>query len=215
MPKPMIASLLEQSIDPLDRALEDKLIVLAQRGDSAAREYVLRSNLRYLVKYVVEHERFWYSIGRDEAISAALGAMDKAIDTYDRDKCKTKFCGWAGRQMGWAMLRVSKHIGGPVRGSKTKKACIPEAAPLEDTLAVCSYQPEEVSGDYIGFMRTVLTAWQYTVICHKFGLDGHEQLLPHEIADRYDVGVNGVHDAYARAKHKLQQHREEFGYAKF
>ena len=196
---------------PLSAQEEAEAFAALRAGDPAAREKLIRHNLR-LVAHIVKK---YYALpgDQDDLISIGTIGLIKAISTFD--PCRTsKLSTYAARCIDnelLMMLRARKKrsrevslyepIGTDREGNEISLLDIIESPPV-DVVEDC-FQKDSIS-HLLSHIPQILTQKEYEVICCRYGLNGQDPLTQREIARNLSISRSYVSRIEKNALRKLR-----------
>ena len=187
---------------PLSASEEKRCVELVKEGDLAAREKLIRHNLR-LVAHVVKKyhsasiglikgiETFEYGKGSQLATYCAK-CIDNEILMYIRANKKHK-----------AAVSLSESVGTDKDGNEIT---LMDILPCSGETVTQKVESEVLYGQIIALMDKTLTRREKTIICYRYGI-GVDRLTQSEIAEKLKISRSYVSRIEKRALSKL---RKEF-----
>ena len=173
---------------PLPPAEEAECLRLAQEGDRAAKDKLVRHNMR-LVAHIVK--KYNGAAETDDLISVGSIGLIKAIDTY-RPGRGTQLATYTARCIENEILML-------IRSNKKRRGDVYLSDPVgvdkegnELTLMDLLFEKEEgvfnavesrmVREKFLRVLEEVLTEREYTVLCLRYGLKGGAPMPQREVA---------------------------------
>ena len=203
---------------PLSAREETEAFSALRAGDPAAREKLIRHNLR-LVAHIVKK---YYALpgDQDDLISIGTIGLIKAVNTFRPDK-KIRLATYASRCIENEILmhfRAQRKLQGEVSLSEaieTDKAG--NALYLQDVVGADDTMQEDLEGreDQRLIRRLVgecLTPREADVIRRRYGLDGHPPQTQRQVAAAYGISRSYVSRIEKRALEKLETALREHCY---
>ncbi len=195
---------------PLPKEEEERCIDLMEKGDSEARERLIKHNMR-LVAHVVK--KYTGSAETDDLISVGSIGLIKAINTYRKDK---------GTQLATYTARcIENEILMMLRSNKKHKNDIYLSDPVgsdnegnELTLMDLLYEKDDAVFQEVDrgiervrlleFLRKTLSEREYTVICLRYGLKGERNYAQREVASFLKISRSYISRIEKKAIEKLK-----------
>ena len=196
---------------PLSLEDEKKYFILFQSGDNAAKEILIKHNLR-LVAHICK--KFTTANAEsDDLISVGTIGLIKAINTYSLEKGNS-FATFAARCIEneiLMLLRCTKKHRGTISLSEAV-GCDKEGNEL--ILMDLLYAPEEgvfkqvenniLKEKLMILLKKTLTQREFTIICHRYGLNNKQPLPQREIAKALKISRSYISRIEKKALEKIR-----------
>ncbi len=203
---------------PLSKEEEERCLALARSGDRAARDKLVRHNMR-LVAHVVK--KYTGAAETDDMISVGSIGLIKAIDTYEPAR-GTRLATYTARCIENEVLMY-------IRAGKKHKSNVSLSDPVgtdkdgnELTLMDLLFEKEDkvfgsveqslMQEKFLAAVRRLLDERETTVICLRYALAGGVPMPQREVARRLKISRSYVSRIEKRALEKLRDglNREDF-----
>ena len=207
---------LESSSFPRPLAPKEERACLEQvkNGDSAARDRLIRHNLR-LVAHIVK-KYYPGTADTDDLISIGTIGLIKAVSSFDFEK-KARFSTYAARC-------IEKEILTYFRADRKNKGTIYINEPLEsdgegeltlnDVLADNflvdeDYEQKAEAADLRGLVDALLDGRERQIIRLRYGFDGNDPLSQQQVADILSISRSYVSRLEKKAVERLREKMQE------
>ncbi len=203
---------------PLSKEEEEHCLTLARSGDRAARDKLVRHNMR-LVAHVVK--KYTGAAETDDMISVGSIGLIKAIDTYEPAR-GTRLATYTARCIENEVLMY-------IRAGKKHKSNVSLSDPVgtdkdgnELTLMDLLFEKEDkvfgsveqslMQEKFLAAVRRLLDERETKVICLRYALAGGVPMPQREVARRLKISRSYVSRIEKRALEKLRDglNREDF-----
>lgn len=203
---------------PLAREEEERCLMLARSGDLAARDKLVRHNMR-LVAHVVK--KYTGAAETDDMISVGSIGLIKAINTYEPGR-GTRLATYTARCIENEILML-------IRAGKKHRSNLSLSDPVgtdkdgnELTLMDLLFEKEDkvfgcveqslMQEKFLSAVKNLLTQRETVVVCLRYALRGGAPLPQREVARRLKISRSYVSRIEKRALEKLRKEldREDF-----
>ena len=196
---------------PLSAQEEAEAFAALRAGDPAAREKLIRHNLR-LVAHIVKK---YYALpgDQDDLVSIGTIGLMKAVDTFDSDR-RARFSPYASRCIENEILmyfRSQRKLQGEVSLSDaidTDKEggslYLLDVVGTDDTM-LSDLQDREEQLLLRRLVRDCLTEREADIIRRRYGLEGHPPQTQRQVAAVYGISRSYVSRIEKRALEKLEK----------
>lgn len=203
---------------PLSKEEEERYLMLAEKGDKAARDKLVKHNMR-LVAHVVK--KYTGAAETDDLISVGSIGLIKAIDSYKSGK-GTTLATYTARCIENEILML-------IRANKKHKNNLSLSDPVgkdkdgnELTLMDLLFEKEDCVFEEVEKtvqrekllkqIRGVLSEREYTIICLRYALKGGIPLPQREVANVLKISRSYISRIEKHALEKLRSrlHAEDF-----
>ena len=203
---------------PLSREEEEKYLRLAKAGDKAAKETLIRHNMR-LVAHIVK--KYNGAAETDDMLSVGSIGLIKAINTFEE--------GHGTRLATYTARCIENEILMLIRAGKKHKGNISLSDPVgtdkdgnELTLMDLLFEKEDkvfgsveqslMQEKFLEAVRRLLTERETTIVCMRYALTGGVPLAQREVAQKLKISRSYVSRIEKRAVEKLRAglRREDF-----
>lgn len=202
---------------PLDRETEERLFVLAKKGDSKARATLIEHNLR-LVAHIVKK---YYTGCKDQEDLISVGTIGliKAIDSFNLSN-GSRFATYAGKCLQNEILMyfrqqkkqsMENSINDPVDIDKDGNPLTYMDILYKDDDIVEEIDIRIKSSLLYKALREALDERERTVIKLRYGLSGGEGLPQREVAVRLEISRSYVSRIEKTALEKINRYMSERG----
>ena len=203
---------------PLSAEDETKYLRLAREGDKAAKDMLVRHNMR-LVAHIVK--KYSGAAETDDLISVGSIGLIKAIDTY-KDGKGTQLATYTARCIENEILML-------IRSNKKHKGNVYLSDPVgvdkegnELTLMDLLFEKEDgvfktvenklVKEKFMRLLRQTLTEREYTVLCLRYGLKGGAPMPQREVAVFLKISRSYISRIEKRAIEKVRANMDRRDY---
>ncbi len=203
---------------PLSKEDEEKYLKLAKSGDRAAKDMLVKHNMR-LVAHIVK--KYNGAAETDDMISVGSIGLIKAINTYES--------GHGTRLATYTARCIENEILMLIRAGKKHKNNVSLSDPVgtdkdgnELTLMDLLFEKEDkvfagveqslMQAKFLSAIKSVLTERETTIICMRYALTGGVPLAQREVAQKLKISRSYVSRIEKRALEKLRTslRREDF-----
>ncbi len=203
---------------PLSREEEERCIALAAEGDKAAKEKLIRHNMR-LVAHIAK--KYTGAAETDDMISVGSIGLIKAVNTY-RPGHGTRLATYTARCIENEILML-------IRAGKKHRATVSLSDPVgsdkdgnELTLMDLLFEREEkvfagvekslMQEKFLSAVKSLLTERECEIVCLRYALCGGPALAQREVAARLRISRSYVSRIEKKALEKLRSglRREDF-----
>ena len=203
---------------PLSAEEEERCLKLARAGDTAAREKLIRHNMRLVVHIV---KKYTGAAETDDMISVGSIGLIKAINTYEPGR-GTRLATYTARCVENEILML-------IRAGKKHKNTLSLSDPVgtdkdgnELTIMDLLYEKEDavfenveqsfLKGKFLSAVKTLLNEREREIVCLRYGLTGGAPLPQREVAKKLKISRSYVSRIEKRALLKLKEglRREDF-----
>ena len=197
---------------PLTAEEERSCFYALREGSEQAREKLVSHNMRLVVHIA---KKYVEALDPSDMISIGSIGLLKAIETFKYDK-GTQFATYAARCIENEILMA-------IRAAKKHKVCVSLTSAigsdkegneitLVDTLeepegdVALKVEKEECAKELREIVRKLLDDREYTIIKHRYGLDGAEVLPQREIAKMLGISRSYISRIESRVLLKLKEY---------
>ncbi len=203
---------------PLSAEEEERCLKLARAGDTAAREKLIRHNMRLVVHIV---KKYTGAAETDDMISVGSIGLIKAINTFEPGR-GTRLATYTARCVENEILML-------IRAGKKHKNTLSLSDPVgtdkdgnELTIMDLLYEKEDavfenveqsfLKGKFLSAVKTLLNEREREIVCLRYGLTGGAPLPQREVAKKLKISRSYVSRIEKRALLKLKEglRREDF-----
>ena len=203
---------------PLSAAEEEECLRLAKAGDKAAKDKLIRHNMR-LVAHVVK--KYAGAAETDDMISVGSIGLIKAINTYETGR-GTRLATYTARCIENEILML-------IRSGKKHKNVVSLSDPVgtdkdgnELTLMDLLFEKEDkvfgsveqslMQEKFLAAIKELLTERETVIICLRYALTGGAPLAQREVAQKLKISRSYVSRIEKKALEKLRDglKREDF-----
>ncbi len=203
---------------PLSAEEEEKYLALAAKGDNAAKETLIKHNMR-LVAHIVK--KYAGAAETDDMISVGSIGLIKAINTFE--------AGHGTRLATYTARCIENEILMLIRAGKKHKGNVSLSDPVgcdkdgnELTLMDLLFEKEEkifgsversmMQEKFLSTVKELLSERETAVVCMRYALTGGAPLAQREVAQRMHISRSYVSRIEKRALEKLRDglKREDF-----
>ncbi len=203
---------------PLSKEDEEKYLKLAKSGDRAAKDMLVKHNMR-LVAHIVK--KYNGAAESDDMISVGSIGLIKAINTYES--------GHGTRLATYTARCIENEILMLIRAGKKHKNNVSLSDPVgtdkdgnELTLMDLLFEKEDkvfagveqslMQAKFLSAIKSVLTERETTIICMRYAFTGGVPLAQREVAQKLKISRSYVSRIEKRALEKLRTslRREDF-----
>ncbi len=195
---------------PLSREEEEKYLRLAKAGDKAAKETLIRHNMR-LVAHIVK--KYNGAAETDDMLSVGSIGLIKAINTFEE--------GHGTRLATYTARCIENEILMLIRAGKKHKGNVSLSDPVgtdkdgnELTLMDLLFEKEDkvfgsveqslMQEKFLEAVRRLLTERETTIVCMRYALTGGVPLAQREVAQKLKISRSYVSRIEKRAVEKLR-----------
>lgn len=196
---------------PLSLEDEKKYFTLFQAGDNDAKEILIKHNLR-LVAHICK-KFTTANAENDDLISVGTIGLIKAINTYSMDKGNS-FATFAARCIENEILMLLRCTKKHKSNLSLSEAVGCDKEGNELILMDLLYAPEEsvfkqvenniLNEKLLAILKTALTTREFTIICHRYGLDNKRCLTQREIAKALKISRSYISRIEKKALEKIR-----------
>ena len=196
---------------PLSPEEEEKCLRLSRAGDAAAREKLIRHNMRLVVHIV---KKYTGAAETDDMISVGSIGLIKAINTYEPGR-GTRLATYTARCVENEILML-------IRAGKKHKNTLSLSDPVgtdkdgnELTLMDLLYEKEDavfrgveqslMQEKFLAAVRELLNGRECEIVCLRYGLTGGAPLPQREVAKKLKISRSYVSRIEKRALLKLRE----------
>lgn len=197
---------------PLSPEEEKKYLALAREGDEAAKEILIRHNMR-LVAHIVK--KYVGAAETDDLLSVGSIGLIKAINTY-RDGKGTQLATYTARCIENEILMLlrsgKKHknnvsLTDPVGTDKDGNELTLIDLLSEKEESVFAQVEKSIQHDkFVSVLKKILTEREYSIISMRYGLDDGAPLPQREVAKKLGISRSYISRIEKRAIEKAREH---------
>lgn len=197
---------------PLSPEEEKKYLTLAREGDEAAKEILIRHNMR-LVAHIVK--KYVGAAETDDLLSVGSIGLIKAINTY-RDGKGTQLATYTARCIENEILMLlrsgKKHknnvsLTDPVGTDKDGNELTLIDLLSEKEESVFAQVEKSIQHDkFVSVLKKILTEREYSIISMRYGLDDGAPLPQREVAKKLGISRSYISRIEKRAIEKAREH---------
>lgn len=197
---------------PLSKDEERKCLIAYKNGDEAAREKLIKHNLR-LVAHVVKKYQGAYDT--DDLISVGTIGLVKAVNTFDSSK-GAQLATYTARCIEneiLMLLRANKKYKADVSVSEVigtdkdgNELSLMDLLSVDEESVLAQVEQSVFREKLLKIVRECLSDREYTVILLRFGLQGNAPLCQREVAALLRISRSYVSRIEKKAIEKLREY---------
>lgn len=202
---------------PLSAEKEKELLDKIAAGDKAARDELIKHNMRLVVHIVKKYTNYG---DNDELISVGSIGLIKAVNSFHDGK-GTQFATYASKCIENEILMViragkkyknTKSLYEPVSFDKDgNEVTLIDLIEQEDESVISKVESKILQEKLLGVAEKVLEGREYEIIMLRYGINADKAYTQNEVAEKYDISRSYVSRIEKKALFKLRRYIEECG----